>query len=34
MNPALRAIITLMLNKRIIGGKHTPEDKLLGFKTK
>lgn len=34
MNLALKATITLMLNKKIIGGKHTPEDKVLGFKTK
>jgi hypothetical protein len=34
MNSALKAIITLMLNKKIIGGKHTPEEKLFRSKTK
>lgn len=34
MNPSLKAIITSMLNKRIIGGKHTPEDKMVLSKTR
>lgn len=34
MNSALKAIISLMLNKKIIGGKHMPEEKMIGFKTK
>jgi len=33
MNPALKAIITIMLSKKIIGSKHTPEDKLIKSKT-
>jgi len=34
MNPSLKAIISLMLNKKIIGGKHIPEEKMLKSKTK
>ncbi len=34
MNPSLRAMISLMLNKRIIGRKHTPEEKMIRSKTK
>lgn len=29
MNKAIKALITTMLNKRIIGGKHAPEEYLL-----
>ena len=34
MNGALKAIITTMLSKRYIGGKHTPEERLLNSKTR
>lgn len=34
MNGALKAVITFMLSKKYIGGKHTPEDKLITSKTK
>lgn len=34
MNSALKAIITLMLNKKKIGGNHTHEGKLIRSKTK
>ena len=34
MNNALRAILISMFNKRIIGGSHTPENKLIVSKTK
>jgi len=34
MNGALKAIITFMLSKKYIGGKHTPEEKLINSKTK
>jgi len=34
MNASLKAIIATMLNKRIIGGKHTPEEKIIRSKTK
>lgn len=34
MNPALKAIITAMLNKRYIGGKHTEENNIINSKTK
>lgn len=34
MNVALKAILRTLLSKRIIGGKHTPEDKFLKSKTK
>ena len=34
MNPSLKAIITSMLNKKIIGKKHTPEDKIILSKRK
>ena len=34
MNGALKAIITVMLSKKCIGGKHTPEEKLINSKTK
>ncbi|MCX6709692.1 MAG: hypothetical protein NTV63_01915 [Candidatus Woesearchaeota archaeon] len=34
MNPSLKAIITLMLNKKFIGGKHTSEEKMIQSKTK
>lgn len=34
MNKALKAIIICMLNKRYIGGKHTPEDNLIKSKIK
>lgn len=32
MNASLKAILSTMLNKRIIGGKHTPEDKMIKSK--
>jgi len=34
MNRALRAVLVVLLNKRYIGWKHTPEDKLIKSKTK
>lgn len=34
MNKALRAILISMLSKRIIGGCHTPESKLIISKIK
>lgn len=34
MNRALRAIMTTMLGRKCIGGKHAPEEKLLKAKTK
>jgi hypothetical protein len=34
MNGALKAMIMFMLNKRYIGGKHFPEDKLVNSRTK
>ena len=34
MNPVLKSLIFTLLNKRIIGAKHTPEKKLLLSKTK
>lgn len=34
MNEALKAILQTMLSKRCIGGKHTPEEKLIRSKTK
>ena len=34
MNRVLRAVITHLLSKRCIGGKHTPEDKLIKSKAK
>jgi len=34
MNRALKAILTAMLSKKYIGGKHTPEEKILNSKTK
>ena len=34
MNEALKAILQTMLSKRIIGGKHTPEEKLIRSKIK
>lgn len=34
MNGALKSVIIFMLNKKYIGGKHTPEDKLILSKTK
>ena len=34
MNKALRAILISMLSKRIIGGCHTPESKLITSKIK
>jgi hypothetical protein len=33
MNPALRAILVFLLNRRYIGGKHTPEKILIKRKT-
>ena len=34
MNLVLKDIIITMLSKKYIGGKHTPEEKLLNSKTK
>lgn len=34
MNTALKAILLTMLSKKCIGGKHTPEEKLVKSKTK
>lgn len=34
MNSVLKSIITSMLNKKVIGGKHTPEGKLITSKTR
>lgn len=34
MNPILRSVLLFLLNKRYIGGKHIPEDKVLKSKTK
>ena len=34
MNKALKAILLAMLSKKCIGGKHTPEEKLIKSKTK
>ena len=34
MNQALKALITFMLSKKYIGGKHTQEDRLVKSKTK
>lgn len=34
MNKILRAVFIFLLNKRYIGGKHTPEDKVVKSKTK
>ncbi|MDP3640171.1 MAG: hypothetical protein Q8R53_03140 [Nanoarchaeota archaeon] len=32
MNAALKALLQTLLNKRCIGGKHTPEEKLIKSK--
>lgn len=34
MNGALKAVISFMLNKKYIGARHTPEEKLIISKTK
>jgi hypothetical protein len=34
MNPSLKAVFTAMLSKRIIGGKHIPEETMVNSKTK
>ena len=34
MNASLKAILVQLLNKKYIGGKHTPEDKLVKSKIK
>lgn len=34
MNNGTKAILTFLLNKRYIGGKHFPEDKLFISRTK
>lgn len=34
MNKVLRAALLFLLNKKYIGGRHTPEDKLIKSKTK
>ena len=34
MNNALKALLATMLNRRYIGGKHIPEDRLVKSKTK
>ena len=34
MNIALKALLTTMLSKRYIGGKHTPEEKIIKSKMK
>jgi len=34
MNRAIKALLMTMLNQRIIGGKHTPENKIIKSKTK
>jgi len=34
MNNAIRAFLTTLLNQRIIGGKHTPEEKIIKSKTR
>ena len=34
MNKALRALLMTMMNQKIIGGRHTNEDKLIKSKTK
>ncbi|MFC1691747.1 hypothetical protein ACFL0W_06220 [Nanoarchaeota archaeon] len=34
MNAALKALLFHLINKRYIGGKHTPENQLIKSKTK
>jgi hypothetical protein len=34
MNGAIKAIIAYMLNRKVIGAKHTQEEKLIKSKTK
>ena len=34
MNEALKNMITTMFSKKEIGGKHTPEERLINSKTK
>ncbi len=34
MNRALKAMLTTMLHRKYIGGRHTPEEKLVNSKTK
>lgn len=34
MNGAIKAVIAYLLNKKYIGGKHTPEQKIINSKTK
>jgi hypothetical protein len=34
MNKVLEAVLIYLINKRYIGGKHTPEEKLINSKTK
>jgi len=34
MNNVLRAVLLFMLNRKYIGGRHTPENKLIKSKTK
>lgn len=34
MNKALRAVLLFLINKRYIGKKHFPEDKLIKSRTK
>lgn len=34
MNEALKAVLTLMLNKEKIGGAHIPENKVLRYRVK
>lgn len=33
-NKIIRSVLVFLLNHRYIGGKHTPEDKLIKSKTK
>lgn len=34
MNTALKAMLTVMLHRKYIGGRHTSEEKLVNSKTK
>ena len=34
MEPALKALLMTLMNKRIIGGRHTPEKKIIKSKTR
>lgn len=34
MHGALKIILVHLMNKKCMGGKHTPEDRLIGLKTR